>query len=60
MKNKKKIRITFVQEGLRKEFFETCLRLRVARNVGDVETINHYVFSCLQRFEDYIKFEVIL
>lgn len=61
MKNKVKIVITKMQFGRNTETFcNTVLMLRQARNVGDTETVNHTVLSCLNRAKgDKFDFEII-
>lgn len=63
MKNKVRIKITAIKTdlGKSKEFiFNNVLMLRTARNVGDEETINHYVLGKLRRVAwDVIEFEQI-
>ena len=55
--NKTTIELTFVKEGLRKEFFETCLGLRTAKKISDKETVNNTVLGKLERYESYISFK---
>lgn len=52
MKNKKTIQITFIKDhGRNHEYFcNDILLLRHARNVGDIETVNHFVISVLNRY----------
>lgn len=59
--NKVTIRLTCVEEmGRSKElFFDKCLMLRTARNVGDIETINHTQLGALNRYPNSVKYEVI-
>ena len=58
MKNKKTIRITFIKDhGRNHEYFcNDILLLRHARNVGDIETVNHFVISVLNRYKSDIEY----
>lgn len=48
--NKVKIKITKLNYGRNaKTFCNTVLMLRTACKVGDTETVNHFVLSCLNR-----------
>lgn len=61
-KNVKRIRITALKDmGRNKELFmNKNLMLRHARNVGDEESVNHYVLGVLKRWSpDYIQFEIL-
>lgn len=58
MKNKKTIQITFIKNhGRNHEMFcDKILLLRSARCVGDIETVNHYVISILNRYKSDIEY----
>ena len=58
MKNKKTIQITFIKNhGKNHEMFcDKILLLRTARNIGDTETVNHYVISILNRYKNDIEY----
>ena len=58
MKNKKTIQITFIKNhGRNHEMFcDKILMLRKARNIGDIETVNHYVISVLSRYKSDIEY----
>lgn len=59
--NKVEIVITKLQYGRNTETFcNTVLMLRKARNVGDKETVNHFVLSRLNKAKgDKFDFEII-
>lgn len=61
VKNTVRIRITKMEYGRNRELFcNSTLMLRKARNVGDEETVNHYVLSRLNNFKgDKFDFETI-
>ena len=58
MKNKKTIKITFIKDhGRNHEYFcNDILLLRHARKIGDIETVNHYVISVLNRYKSDIQY----
>ena len=58
MKNKKTIQITFIKDhGRNHEMFcDKILLLRTARNVGDIETVNHYVISILNCYKSDVEY----
>lgn len=51
MRNKKTIRITYIKNyGRNHEMYcDKILMLRTARQVGDKETVNHYVLGILRQ-----------
>ena len=59
--NKKKIRITKIENhGKNHDWFcDKVLMLRKARQVGDVEVVNHTVLSVLCRNYSVVEFEII-
>lgn len=61
MKNKKTIKIIDIKNHGRHhdQFCNDVLMLRTARNIGDVETVNHYVISILNRFSSDITYKII-
>lgn len=61
MRNVTKIRITRLSDmGKNKELImDKVLKLRTARNVGDVESVNNTVLGALKRNSQYIQFEVL-
>ena len=60
-RNVKRIRITSLSDmGRNKEhIMNDILKLRHARNVGDEENVNHYVLGTLERYPNFIKFEIV-
>ncbi len=51
MRNKKTIRITAIKDHVRchEMYCDKTLMLRTARQVGDKETVNHYVLGVLRQ-----------
>lgn len=59
--NKRTIRITRIENmGRNHELWcDKMLMLRTARQVGDVETVNHYVLGKLNENSRLVEYEVV-